>query len=254
MHSLIPSSSLLDVIVVVASVIVLAAGGGQVFAASALRGLRFFQILRMVRMDRRGGTWKLLGTVVYAHRQVNRREGRRVNQTDSISSSTGTDYDGLHRISGPDFLIFPGLPGGKRYQQRKISQFRSSSVVGCHHTLYSWLWWYCSQDMGWKTCGLLLRSSRHQFLRSTSGTFMSWCHHILHIENQETSQLLRISCFQKVSLSLSLLMLRIPIWQCFDPPEQTAAWFIGQERARARGVEKQWNCRTSFLLEVLIKI
>ncbi|PNF14966.1 hypothetical protein B7P43_G01553 [Cryptotermes secundus] len=42
---------------------------GQVFAASALRGLRFFQILRMVRMDRRGGTWKLLGSVVYAHRQ-----------------------------------------------------------------------------------------------------------------------------------------------------------------------------------------
>ena len=25
--------------------------------------------LRMVRMDRRGGTWKLLGSVVYAHRQ-----------------------------------------------------------------------------------------------------------------------------------------------------------------------------------------
>ena len=44
---------------------------GQVFAASALRGLRFFQILRMLRMDRRGGTWKLLGSVVYAHRQVN---------------------------------------------------------------------------------------------------------------------------------------------------------------------------------------
>lgn len=41
----------------------------QVFAASALRGLRFFQILRMARMDRRGGTWKLLGSVVYAHRQ-----------------------------------------------------------------------------------------------------------------------------------------------------------------------------------------
>ena len=45
-------------------------GDGQVFATSALRGLRFFQILRMVRMDRRGGTWKLLGSVVYAHRQV----------------------------------------------------------------------------------------------------------------------------------------------------------------------------------------
>jgi potassium voltage-gated channel KQT-like subfamily member 5 len=47
-------------------------GGNGVFAASALRGLRFFQILRMLRMDRRGGTWKLLGSVVYAHRQVRR--------------------------------------------------------------------------------------------------------------------------------------------------------------------------------------
>jgi hypothetical protein len=46
---------------------------GQMFATSALRGLRFFQILRMVRMDRRGGTWKLLGSVVYAHRQVSNR-------------------------------------------------------------------------------------------------------------------------------------------------------------------------------------
>ncbi|XP_054719253.1 potassium voltage-gated channel subfamily KQT member 1-like [Uloborus diversus] len=60
----------IDVIVIVASTVVLSVGSsGQVFAASALRGLRFFQILRMVRMDRRGGTWKLLGSVVYAHRQ-----------------------------------------------------------------------------------------------------------------------------------------------------------------------------------------
>ncbi|KAI3388562.1 hypothetical protein SNEBB_006789 [Seison nebaliae] len=42
---------------------------GKVFAASALRGLRFFQILRMLRMDRKGGTWKLLASVVWAHRQ-----------------------------------------------------------------------------------------------------------------------------------------------------------------------------------------
>ncbi|KAK9704096.1 Ion transport protein [Popillia japonica] len=61
---------IIDVITIMASIVVLAMGsGGQVFAASALRGLRFFQILRMVRMDRRGGTWKLLGSVVYAHRQ-----------------------------------------------------------------------------------------------------------------------------------------------------------------------------------------
>lgn len=61
-----------DVTTILASLVVLGMGSsGQVFAASALRGLRFFQILRMVRMDRRGGTWKLLGSVVYAHRQVN---------------------------------------------------------------------------------------------------------------------------------------------------------------------------------------
>ena len=60
---------IIDVITVCASIIVLSGPNGQLFAASALRGLRFFQILRMVRMDRRGGTWKLLGSVVYAHRQ-----------------------------------------------------------------------------------------------------------------------------------------------------------------------------------------
>uniref|UniRef100_A0A9J2PTS9 Potassium channel domain-containing protein n=1 Tax=Ascaris lumbricoides TaxID=6252 RepID=A0A9J2PTS9_ASCLU len=53
-----------------ASIIVLCIGAtGQVFAASAIRGLRFFQILRMLRIDRRAGTWKLLGSVVWAHRQ-----------------------------------------------------------------------------------------------------------------------------------------------------------------------------------------
>lgn len=64
----------LDVITIGASIVVIGMGtSGQVFATSALRGLRFFQILRMVRMDRRGGTWKLLGSVVYAHRQVSRK-------------------------------------------------------------------------------------------------------------------------------------------------------------------------------------
>ncbi|KAH8400759.1 hypothetical protein KR009_000779 [Drosophila setifemur] len=59
-----------DIVTILASIVVLGMGtSGQVFATSALRGLRFFQILRMVRMDRRGGTWKLLGSVVYAHRQ-----------------------------------------------------------------------------------------------------------------------------------------------------------------------------------------
>uniref|UniRef100_G1P8V8 Potassium voltage-gated channel subfamily Q member 4 n=1 Tax=Myotis lucifugus TaxID=59463 RepID=G1P8V8_MYOLU len=58
----------IDFIVFVASVAVIAAGTqGNIFATSALRSMRFLQILRMVRMDRRGGTWKLLGSVVMAH-------------------------------------------------------------------------------------------------------------------------------------------------------------------------------------------
>ncbi|KAM4692559.1 LOW QUALITY PROTEIN: potassium voltage-gated channel subfamily KQT member 2 [Rhinophrynus dorsalis] len=60
--------SVIDIMVLIASIAVLAAGSqGNVFATSALRSLRFLQILRMIRMDRRGGTWKLLGSVVYAH-------------------------------------------------------------------------------------------------------------------------------------------------------------------------------------------
>ncbi|XP_009888908.1 PREDICTED: potassium voltage-gated channel subfamily KQT member 4 [Charadrius vociferus] len=59
---------LVNFIVFIASVAVIAAGTqGNIFATSALRSMRFLQILRMVRMDRRGGTWKLLGSVVYAH-------------------------------------------------------------------------------------------------------------------------------------------------------------------------------------------
>ncbi|XP_073427919.1 potassium voltage-gated channel subfamily KQT member 4 isoform X2 [Dendrobates tinctorius] len=58
----------IDFIVLIASLAVIAAGTqGNIFATSALRSMRFLQILRMVRMDRRGGTWKLLGSVVYAH-------------------------------------------------------------------------------------------------------------------------------------------------------------------------------------------
>ncbi|KAK7930718.1 hypothetical protein WMY93_007113 [Mugilogobius chulae] len=58
----------IHIIVLIASVAVVSAGSqGNIFATSVLRSLRFLQILRMVRMDRRGGTWKLLGSVVYAH-------------------------------------------------------------------------------------------------------------------------------------------------------------------------------------------
>lgn len=51
--------------------VVLSVGSnGQVFATSAIRGIRFLQILRMLHVDRQGGTWRLLGSVVFIHRQV----------------------------------------------------------------------------------------------------------------------------------------------------------------------------------------
>ncbi|XP_052831454.1 potassium voltage-gated channel subfamily KQT member 1 isoform X1 [Octopus bimaculoides] len=62
--------SVIDFIVVVASIVVFLIGSeGQVFATSAIRGVRFLQILRMLHVDRQGGTWRLLGSVIYLHRQ-----------------------------------------------------------------------------------------------------------------------------------------------------------------------------------------
>lgn len=71
-----------DIMVLIASIAVLAAGSqGNVFATSALRSLRFLQILRMIRMDRRGGTWKLLGSVVYAHSKVSKPQARTLSRS-----------------------------------------------------------------------------------------------------------------------------------------------------------------------------
>ncbi|XP_011670289.1 potassium voltage-gated channel subfamily KQT member 5 isoform X2 [Strongylocentrotus purpuratus] len=61
---------ILDIVVVIASVLIIVIGSSNgTFLDPAFRGLRFIQILRMVRVDRRGNTWKLLGSVVWAHRQ-----------------------------------------------------------------------------------------------------------------------------------------------------------------------------------------
>ncbi|CEF59303.1 Potassium voltage-gated channel, KQT-like subfamily, member 1 [Strongyloides ratti] len=62
--------SLIDLSVVLASIFVIVVGSeGKVFATSAIRGVRFLQILRMLHVDRQGGTWRLLGSVVFIHRQ-----------------------------------------------------------------------------------------------------------------------------------------------------------------------------------------
>ena len=54
---------IIDLIVVSASIVVLAWGSnGQVFATSAIRGIRFLQILRMLHVDRqvkRKEKWKM---------------------------------------------------------------------------------------------------------------------------------------------------------------------------------------------------
>uniref|UniRef100_A0A8C0XHA4 Potassium voltage-gated channel subfamily KQT member 3 n=1 Tax=Castor canadensis TaxID=51338 RepID=A0A8C0XHA4_CASCN len=58
---------MLDIFVLMASVPVVAVGNQGNVLATSLRSLRFLQILRMLRMDRRGGTWKLLGSAICAH-------------------------------------------------------------------------------------------------------------------------------------------------------------------------------------------
>ena len=92
-----------DLIVVVASIVVLTLGSnGQVFATSAIRGIRFLQILRMLHVDRQGGTWRLLGSVVFIHRQVSPVACATTHQPDLYLIPTGTNNDSLHRILGPN--------------------------------------------------------------------------------------------------------------------------------------------------------
>lgn len=45
-------------------------GAGDTYCCVLNSGVRFLQILRMLHVDRQGGTWRLLGSVVYVHRQV----------------------------------------------------------------------------------------------------------------------------------------------------------------------------------------
>ena len=63
---------LLDLIVVVAGITLFIFGWADsrgLSASSALRSLRFLQLIRMVRLDKNGSSWKLLGSVIYAHRK-----------------------------------------------------------------------------------------------------------------------------------------------------------------------------------------
>ena len=118
---------IIDIIVITASIgVMVIKSGGQVFAASALRGLRFFQILRMARMDRRGGTWKLLGSVVslvwfffaFSICIPHPIKSTFYCPIQGVCSSTRIDNHIVYRFSRPNIFIVSRLPGRKRYEQR----------------------------------------------------------------------------------------------------------------------------------------
>ena len=63
-----------DIVVVITSLVVICIRSqANALAVSTMRGFRFLQILRLVRVDRKGGTWKLLSSVVMAHSKVGNR-------------------------------------------------------------------------------------------------------------------------------------------------------------------------------------
>ena len=110
--------------------VVLSVGSnGQVFATSAIRGIRFLQILRMLHVDRQGGTWRLLGSVVFIHRQVNitnffysqKLFGSPYTKHE-ISFFAGTHYDTIHWVPGADLQQLFCLP---RRKGRSWPQWRA---------------------------------------------------------------------------------------------------------------------------------
>ena len=79
----------------------------QTFAASAIRGVRFLQILRVLHVDRHGGTWRLLGSVVYIHRQVRMKKTKIIRRKKLIIayfSIEGINNNVVYRISCIDLL------------------------------------------------------------------------------------------------------------------------------------------------------
>ena len=95
-----------DLLVIVASTLMITlATDRQAFAASAIRGVRFLQILRVLHVDRHGGTWRLLGSVVYIHRQVrNIMKNKSMNTNQFRFPFEGINNNVIHWISCIDFL------------------------------------------------------------------------------------------------------------------------------------------------------
>ncbi|KAL9963210.1 hypothetical protein ACROYT_G032388 [Oculina patagonica] len=59
--------SIIDMIVIVSSIVAVSLASNV--STSPIRLLRFLPLLRVLRFDRQGETWRLLGSVIYVHRQ-----------------------------------------------------------------------------------------------------------------------------------------------------------------------------------------
>jgi hypothetical protein len=90
------------------------------------RGIRFLQILRMLHVDRQGGTWRLLGSVVFIHRQVGGPGGGGGGRTACNSKSVkGAGARALGSVDGPQIPEPPGrISGGHS------TPHRGASVLG----------------------------------------------------------------------------------------------------------------------------
>ncbi|CAG5132674.1 unnamed protein product, partial [Candidula unifasciata] len=117
---------LIDMILVLASVSSLIVGSTQEhFSQAVLSGLRFFQILRMVRMDRKGGSWKLLGSVVWAHRQ----------------ELVTTLYIGLLGLIFSSYFVYLAEKDEPRIENGPKSQFNNTEYKPKFSNFADAIWW-----------------------------------------------------------------------------------------------------------------
>uniref|UniRef100_A0A8B9XSZ9 Uncharacterized protein n=1 Tax=Bos mutus grunniens TaxID=30521 RepID=A0A8B9XSZ9_BOSMU len=147
-----------DLIVVVASMVVLCVGSkGQVFATSAIRGIRFLQILRMLHVDRQG------------HLEAAGLRG--------LHPPPGAHHHPVHWLPGPHLLVLLRVPGregrGQRVGPGRVRQLRGRPVVGSGHGHH-----HRPRDKVPQTGGedhrLLLLRLRHLLLCAPSGDPWLW--------------------------------------------------------------------------------
>lgn len=113
-------SIIVDLFVVVASTLLITlAADRQAFAASAIRGVRFLQILRVLHVDRHGGTWRLLGSVVYIHRQVRRVDVPFSFSFPLIFFALGINHHVIYWLFSIDLLQLFGLYRWKRWKSSR---------------------------------------------------------------------------------------------------------------------------------------